>query len=122
MSATALRRGPRSRSRGSRRARSSRSRPSPTCSKGRIRPMRAETVIATHTNADFDAFASLLAVRRLYEGAVAALPGSLARNGREFYRLHADALDVCETARLDLGAIERLVVVETVHASRLGER
>src|SRR5438128_8076059 len=83
--------------------------------------MRAETVIATHTNADFDAFASLLAVRRLYEGAVAALPGSLARNVREFYRLHADELDVYEAARLDLGAIERLVVVETVHASRLGE-
>src|SRR5436190_22561547 len=83
--------------------------------------MRAETVIATHTNADFDAFASLLAVRRLYEGAVAALPGSLARNVREFYRLHADELDVTEVTRLDLGAIERLVVVETVHASRLGE-
>src|SRR5438477_401765 len=83
--------------------------------------MRAETVIATHTNADFDAFASLLAVRRLYEGAVAALPGSLARNVREFYRLHADELEMCETARLDLDAIERLVVVETVHASRLGE-
>src|SRR5436305_13359092 len=86
-----------------------------------MRPLRAETVIATHTNADFDAFASLLAVRRLYEGAVAALPGSLARNVREFYRLHADELDMCETARLDLDAIERLVVVETVHASRLGE-
>src|ERR687888_1878354 len=91
--------------------------------RGRMRLMRAETVIATHTNADFDAFASLLAVRRLYEGegAVAALPGSLARNVGAFYRLHADELDVCETARLDLGAIERLVVVETVHASRLGE-
>src|SRR2546421_157401 len=83
--------------------------------------MRAETVIATHTNADFDAFASLVAVRRLYEGSVAALPGSLARNVREFYRLHADELDVTEVTRLDLGAIERLVVVETVHASRLGE-
>jgi tRNA nucleotidyltransferase (CCA-adding enzyme) len=83
--------------------------------------MRAETVIATHTNADFDALASLLAVRRLYPGSMAALPGSLARNVREFYRLHADELDVCETSRLDLAAIERLVVVETVHASRLGE-
>src|SRR5213080_1069460 len=121
MSETGRRPAPRSRSHGSRRARSSRSKRSPTCSKGRIRPMRAETVIATHTNADFDAFASLLAVRRLYEGAVAALPGSLARNVREFYRLHADELDVTEVTRLDLGAIERLVVVETVHASRLGE-
>src|ERR671925_578889 len=60
---------------------------------GRIRAMRAETVIATHTNADFDALASLLAVRRLYPGSVAALPGSLARNVREFYRLHADELE-----------------------------
>src|SRR5205807_4857306 len=62
-----------------------------------------------------------LAVRRLYPGAVVALPGSLARNVREFYRLHADELDVTETARLELDAIERLVVVETVHASRLGD-
>src|SRR2546423_5599987 len=83
--------------------------------------MRAETVIATHTNADFDALASMLAVRRLYPGAVVALPGSLARNVREFCRLHVDELDVAETARLELDAIERLVVVETVHASRLGD-
>src|SRR5207247_3963752 len=68
-----------------------------------------------------DALASLLAVRRLYPGSVAALPGSLARNVREFYRLHADELEICEASRLDLTAIERLVVVETVHASRLGE-
>ena len=56
-------------------------------------------VIATHANTDFDAFASLLAARRLYPGAVAALPGSLNRNVREFYRLHADELDVADTGR-----------------------
>src|SRR2546423_15478466 len=78
--------------------------------------MRAETVIATHTNADFDALASMLAVRRLYPGAVVALPGSLARNVREFYRLHADELDVAETARLELDAIGRLGVVATLPA------
>ena len=73
-------------------------------------------VIVTHTNTDFDAFASLLAARRLYPGAVAALSGSLNRNVREFYRLHADELDVAETGTLDHDAIERLIVVETVHA------
>ena len=78
-------------------------------------------VITTHTNTDFDAFASMLAVRRLYRGAVAALPGSLNRNVREFFRLHADELDVAETGRVDHDAIERLIVVETVHAERLGE-
>jgi tRNA nucleotidyltransferase (CCA-adding enzyme) len=39
--------------------------------------MRAETVIATHANTDFDALASMLAVRRLYPGSVVALPGAL---------------------------------------------
>ena len=83
--------------------------------------MRAETVIATHGNTDFDAFGAMLAARRLYPGAVAALSGSLNRNVREFYRLHADELELAEASRLELDAIRRLIVVETVHASRLGE-
>jgi tRNA nucleotidyltransferase (CCA-adding enzyme) len=83
--------------------------------------MRAETVIATHGNTDFDAFAAMLAARRLYPSAVGCLTGSLNRNVREFYRLHADELDLAEASRLDLAAIRRLVVVETTHAGRLGE-
>jgi tRNA nucleotidyltransferase (CCA-adding enzyme) len=83
--------------------------------------MQADTVIATHGNTDFDAFAAMLAARRLYPEAVGCLAGSLNRNVREFYRLHADELGLVEAARLELGAIRRLIVVETVHASRLGE-
>src|SRR5436190_353966 len=84
--------------------------------------MRAETLVATHTNTDFDAFAAMLAARRLYPGAVVCLAGSLNRNVREFYRLHADELDfVVDASRLELDAVRRLIVVETVHASRLGE-
>jgi tRNA nucleotidyltransferase (CCA-adding enzyme) len=83
--------------------------------------MQADTVIATHGNTDFDAFAAMLAARRLYPEAVGCLAGSLNRNVREFYRLHADELGLVEAARLDLGSIRRLVVVETTHASRLGE-
>jgi tRNA nucleotidyltransferase (CCA-adding enzyme) len=83
--------------------------------------MQADTVIATHTNTDFDAFASQLAARRLYPGATVALPGSLNRNVRDFYRLHADELGVAESGRVDTRAIRRLIVVETVAAGRLGE-
>jgi tRNA nucleotidyltransferase (CCA-adding enzyme) len=83
--------------------------------------VRAEEVIATHGNTDFDAFAAMLAARRLYPGAVVCLAGSLNRNVREFYRLHADELGAVEASRLELDAIRRLVVVETLHASRLGE-
>jgi tRNA nucleotidyltransferase (CCA-adding enzyme) len=83
--------------------------------------MRAEQVIATHGNTDFDGFASMLAARRLYPGAVVCLAGSLNRNVREFYRLHADELDAVDASRLELDAVRRLIVVETVSASRLGE-
>jgi len=78
-------------------------------------------VITTHTNTDFDAFASMLAARRLFPGAVVALSGSLNRNVRDFYRLHADELDVTDTGRIDPDSVTRLIVVETVHAERLGE-
>jgi tRNA nucleotidyltransferase (CCA-adding enzyme) len=83
--------------------------------------MRAEEVIATHGNTDFDAFAAMLAARRLYPAAVVAV-GALNRNVRDFYRLHAEELGpVVETSRLEPDAVRRLVVVETTHASRLGD-
>jgi len=83
--------------------------------------MRAEQVIASHGNTDFDAFGAMLAARLLYPGAVVAV-GALNRNVRDFYRLHADELDfVVEASRLELAAVRRLVVVEARHASRLGE-
>jgi tRNA nucleotidyltransferase (CCA-adding enzyme) len=83
--------------------------------------MRAEQVIATHGNTDFDAFGAMLAARLLYPDAVVAL-GTLNRNVRDFYRLHADELGaISEVGRLELDAIRRLVVVEVSSASRLGE-
>ena len=86
-----------------------------------MRQMRAETVVATHSNTDFDALASMLAARRLYPGAAACLPGSLPRNVREFVRLHADELELVDASRLELDAVRRLIVVETLDAPRLGE-
>jgi tRNA nucleotidyltransferase (CCA-adding enzyme) len=83
--------------------------------------MKATEVIATHSNTDFDAFAAMLAARRLYPDAVVAVPGALNRNVREFYRLHADELDAVEVSRLEPEAVRRLIVVETTSATRLGE-
>ncbi len=78
-------------------------------------------LIVSHTNTDFDALAAMLAARRLYPGAAVALSGSLNRNVREFYRLHADELELMEAGRVDPASIRRLIVVETVHPERLGE-
>ena len=83
--------------------------------------MKAPEVIATHTNTDFDAFAAMFAARRLYPDAVVCVSGALNRNVREFYRLHADELGAVEVSRIEPTAIRRLIVVETMSASRLGE-
>ena len=84
--------------------------------------MRAEQVIVTHGNTDFDGFAAMLAARRLFPGAVICLAGSLNRNVRELARLYEEELgDLVEASRLELDAIRRLIVVETTSASRLGE-
>ena len=83
--------------------------------------MRAEQVIATHGNTDFDAFGAMLAARLLYPDAVVAV-GTLNRNVRDFYRLHAEELGaVTEVSKLELDAITRLIVVEVSSASRLGD-
>jgi tRNA nucleotidyltransferase (CCA-adding enzyme) len=83
--------------------------------------MRAEQVIATHGNTDFDAFAAMLAARLLYPDAVVAV-SALNRNVRDFYRLHADELEtVVDVGRLELDSIRRLVVVDSATPSRLGE-
>jgi tRNA nucleotidyltransferase (CCA-adding enzyme) len=78
-------------------------------------------VIVTHANTDFDGFAAMLAARRLYPGAEIALAGSLNRNVRDFYRLHAEELEIAEPGRTDPAEVERLIVVETSHPQRLGE-
>ena len=83
--------------------------------------MRAEQVIATHGNTDFDAFGAMLAARLLYPEAVVAV-ATPNRNVRDFYRLHADELGaITEPSRLELDAIRRLIVVEVTSASRLGD-
>jgi tRNA nucleotidyltransferase (CCA-adding enzyme) len=87
--------------------------------RARIYPSGVD-VIVSHANTDFDALAAMLAARRLYPGAVIALTGSLNRNVREFYRLHADELEIVDSGRVDLDEVRRLVVVETVHPARLG--
>ena len=48
-------------------------------------PSQGLTVITTHVNADFDAFASMLAAQKLYPGALVVFPGSQEKNLRDFF-------------------------------------
>ena len=80
-----------------------------------------ETLVVSHPNADFDAFAGMLAAQLLYPGARICLHGGVNRNVREFYNLHADEIPAVEPSALERDSVKRLVSVEVTDPERLGE-
>jgi tRNA nucleotidyltransferase (CCA-adding enzyme) len=80
-----------------------------------------ETLILSHANTDFDAFAGMLAAQLLYPGARICLHGGVNRNVREFYNLHADQIASVEPSAVDRESVNRLVLIEVSEAGRLGE-
>jgi tRNA nucleotidyltransferase (CCA-adding enzyme) len=79
------------------------------------------TLILSHANVDFDAFAGMLAAQLLYPGARICLHGGVNRNVREFYNLHADQIQSVEASAVDREAVRRLVLIEVTATERLGE-
>ncbi|MDP8255943.1 MAG: CBS domain-containing protein [Candidatus Alcyoniella australis] len=79
------------------------------------------TVIVTHINADFDAVGSLIAARHLYPGAVCVIPGGTERTVRDFMvQSTLYSLNLEGAPEIDLERVERLVVVDTRQADRIG--
>lgn len=83
--------------------------------------MNIPELIVTHSNTDFDGFAASVAAGKLYPEARICFPGSLNRNVREFYNLHADEIDTVDIQMVDLERVRRLIIVDTIHINRLGE-
>ncbi|NVM56970.1 MAG: CBS domain-containing protein [Desulfobacterales bacterium] len=80
------------------------------------------TVITTHINADFDAFASMLAAKKLYPDALVVFPGSQERNLRDFFvKSMVYMYNIVKIKDIDLNAVARLVLVDTRQASRIGK-
>ena len=79
------------------------------------------TVITTHMNADFDAFGSMLAAKKLYPDALVVFPGSQEKNLRDFFvKSMVYLYDIAKIKDLDLNAVRRLILVDTRQASRIG--
>jgi tRNA nucleotidyltransferase (CCA-adding enzyme) len=78
-------------------------------------------IISTHVSSDFDAFAAMVAAKKLYPEAQIVLSTSLNQNVREFMVLHEEELpDFKEHNEIDIGKVKRLIMVDTKIASRLG--
>ena len=80
------------------------------------------TVITTHVNADLDAFASMLAAKKLYPDALVVFPGSQEKNLRDFFvKSMVYMFNIVKIKDIDLNAVSRLILVDTRQASRIGK-
>ncbi len=80
------------------------------------------TLIATHTNADFDALASLLAAQKLYPHSLVLFPGTQEKNLRNFFIKSMGYLfNMGDFKSIDPAAVKRLILVDTRQMSRIGE-
>jgi tRNA nucleotidyltransferase (CCA-adding enzyme) len=79
-------------------------------------------VITTHTNADFDSLASMLAAKKLYPHAKMVFPGAQEKNLRNFF-LHSTSylFDFARIKDVDLSQIKRLILVDTRQKKRIGK-
>ncbi|BFU91684.1 MAG: poly(A) polymerase [Nitrospira sp.] len=75
-------------------------------------------VIATHSNADFDGLASMVAARKLFPDAKLVLPGGGQEAVRNFLAVHD--LDITKLKDIDLSKVTRLVLVDTQEPDRIG--
>ncbi|MBI4846450.1 MAG: CBS domain-containing protein [Candidatus Omnitrophica bacterium] len=78
-------------------------------------------VIVTHSNADFDALASLVAAKKLYPKARLVLPSLQERSVRDFVNIVKDAVMLEDEERVDFKKMRRLIIVDTVFKSRIGK-
>lgn len=78
-------------------------------------------VITTHVNADFDCLGSMIAAQRLYPDALMVFSGSQEKSVRNFLQNQPElAARFTRLKELDVAAVDRLIVVDCQHASRIG--
>ena len=83
-------------------------------------PEAATTLITCHANADFDAFAAMLAARRLYAPCALLFPGTQEKGLQKLIEEMAlPSYDFIDAAGLDWKKFSRLVLVDTRQRSRL---
>ncbi len=79
-------------------------------------------VITSHTNADFDALASMVAAKKLYPDARLVFPGSQEKSIRDFFLESAIyALEVDRLKTIDVESITGLIIVDNRNPARLGK-
>lgn len=78
-------------------------------------------VIITHTNADFDALAGMVACNKIYKDSILMFPGSTERNLREFIELNKGRLpEIVSLKFFNFRDVDEIVLVDVGSKQRLG--
>jgi tRNA nucleotidyltransferase (CCA-adding enzyme) len=76
-------------------------------------------IITSHMNADFDAFASMVAAKKLYPEAQIVFPGSQEKKLRDFIEAF-HPIEIRRIKDIDLSEVTRLIIVDTKIPDRIG--
>ncbi len=76
-------------------------------------------IITSHTNADFDSLASMVAAKKLYPGAEIVFPGSQEKKLRDFLEAF-HPVRIKRIKDIDLSRVTRLIIVDTKIPGRIG--
>ncbi len=76
-------------------------------------------IITSHTNADFDSFASMVAAKKLYPEAKIVFPGSQEKKLRDFIEAF-HPVEIKRIKDLDLSKVTRLIIVDAKIPGRIG--
>ncbi len=77
-------------------------------------------VITSHTNADFDTFASMIAAKKLYPGAHLIFSGSLEKGLKDAVDTRRFPYRFERVRDIDLAEVTRLILVDVRHPGRIG--
>ncbi|MFO7751045.1 MAG: CBS domain-containing protein [Desulfobacteraceae bacterium] len=82
--------------------------------------IKADTIITSHINADFDAVASMLAAQKLYPDSIILLPSSQEKNLRDFFISSMSYLfNMGSLETIDFSQAKKLVLVDTRQKKRI---
>ncbi len=76
-------------------------------------------IITSHINADFDAFASMVAAKKIYPDALLVFPGSQEKKVRDFISAFQPA-EIHRARDIDFSKVGRLIIVDTKSSERIG--
>jgi tRNA nucleotidyltransferase (CCA-adding enzyme) len=79
-------------------------------------------VITSHIQADFDAFASMIAAKKLYPEAILVFPGAQEKNLRDYLMRASPPVTsgISKLKSISLDEVDRLIIVDTRQLSRIG--